>query len=120
MTIINEDPHAGGVIVSEANNTRSREVVTILADQVLKAGAVLGIVTASSKYVAYNNAAVDGSETAVAILYAPVDATGADQQATIIARDAEVNEAELDWGTNDAAGITAGKADLAAQNIHAR
>lgn len=117
MTVLDEAQHAGGFLVSEANGTRSREVVTILADQVLPPGAVLGKVTASDKYVAYDNGAADGSQTAVAILYAPVDATGADAQATVVVGDAEVNAAELDWGANDQAGIDAGLADLLSLGI---
>ena len=48
---------------------------------VLQAGTVLGKVTASGKYVAYDNTALDGSETAVAILADKVDATSSDQLA---------------------------------------
>ena len=120
MTVLNETLHAGGFLVSEANNTRSRDKVTILAGQVLPVGRVLGIVTVSGKYVGYDNTATDGSETAAAILFDAVDATGSDASATVIARDAEVNASELDWGANDAAGIEAGIADLAALGIIGR
>ena len=120
MTVFTGKQHAGGFMVSEANNTRSREVVTILAGQVLDVGTVLGRVTASGKYVGYDNAAADGSETAAAILFDTVDATGADKKAVVIIRDAEVNANEIEWGANDAAGIAAGLADLVALGIVAR
>ncbi len=54
-----------------------RDVVTIGADQVLSAGAVLGKVTASGEYVLSLAAATDGSEDPVAILDAAIDTTGA-------------------------------------------
>lgn len=44
MTTFTEGTHAGEFIVSEANGNRSREKVTVLSGQVLKAGAVLGAV----------------------------------------------------------------------------
>jgi len=47
------------------------------------------------EYAEFNPAASDGSQTAVAVLYAGVDASSAEQDCVIIARDAEVNEAEL-------------------------
>jgi len=45
MTTFTENLHAGNFIASEANGTRSRETVTILSGQDLRAGAVLGKVT---------------------------------------------------------------------------
>ena len=42
MVLINEDFHDSGFLVSEANHRRSREQVTIVSGQNLKAGAVLG------------------------------------------------------------------------------
>lgn len=47
--------------------------VTVAGAAALEAGTVLGKVTASGKYVAYNGAAADGSETAVGILYHRVE-----------------------------------------------
>ena len=120
MTTLSETLHEGGFIVSEANNTRSREQVTVSQGQVLGAGAVLGRLTASGEYVAYDNAAADGSESAAAILYGPVDATAADVVATAIVRDAEVNLGELDFGANDQVGIDAGIVDLEALGIIGR
>jgi hypothetical protein len=49
--------------------------VTILTGQNLKRGAVLGVVTASGKYVLSASAAGDGSQTPKAILAADVDTT---------------------------------------------
>lgn len=97
MTTLNEARHAGEFLVSEANGHRSRETVTIANGEDLVAGAVLGQVTADSTYKEYNPANVDGSETAVAVLYDAIDATGGEEDGVAIVRDAEVAEAALTW-----------------------
>ncbi|CDO34052.1 head decoration protein [Novosphingobium sp. KN65.2] len=89
--------------------------VTLTSGENLVAGAVVGKVTTGGKYVAYDNTASDGSETAAGILYAAVDASGGDvTNARIVFRGpAIVNGNDLTWdAANDAAAITAGKADL--------
>jgi hypothetical protein len=75
-------------------------------------GTVLGKITASGKYVAYDDDGTDdGRRTAAGILYAGVDATSADAAAVMIARHAEVVEAAL-------TGIdAAGKVELATAQI---
>lgn len=52
--------------------------VTVLQGQVLPRGAVLGLITASGKYVLSASAAADGSQTPDLILAEAVDATSAD------------------------------------------
>lgn len=121
MATLTEGQHAGEFLVSEANGTRSRETVTILSGENLEASAVLGKVTASSKYKEYDPAAVDGSETAVAVLFDAVDASAADKAGVAIVRDAEVNAGELVWFAGATANQKAtGEADLAAVGIVAR
>lgn len=88
MTTKTETGHAGGFILSEAPGQRSRENVTLTSGEVIKAGAVLKIV--STKYVLF-----DGSGTGVAVSINDADATGGDMQIAVIARDAEVNGYEL-------------------------
>jgi hypothetical protein len=81
------------------------------------------LVTATAiKYVVFDPTATDGSQNAAAILYQDTDATSADHPAAIIARNAEVNSAELVWGANvtTAGQKTAALAQLAAFNIIAR
>ncbi len=96
MTSKTETGHAGGIILSEANGNRSRDAVTIKEGEDLKAGAVLGKITATGLYVAYDDGGTDdGRRTAVAILYADCGATDGDTVATAIVRDAEVNGEEL-------------------------
>ncbi len=106
---------AGEFILSEGNGHISRDEITILNGQgVLQAGTVLGKVTASGKYVAYDNAATNGSQTAAGVLYAQVDATSADATALGIMRHAEVKASFL-TGFD-----TAAKADLEAISILVR
>lgn len=117
---LNEGRHAGEFLLSEAAGSRSRENVTIASGQDLGAGAVLGKITASGKYVAVDQAASDGSQTAVAVLLDTCDATGGDTSAAIIARDAEVNGECLDWGSQSAAEQTTGVTELANVGIIVR
>lgn len=63
MTILTEGPHAGGFIVSEAANTRSRATVTIESGQDLDAGTVLGALTRDTIVVA-----ADGGNTGAAVV----------------------------------------------------
>jgi len=106
MPIKTESTHAGEFLLSEGNGNISREEITITSGEVLAVGAVVGKVTATGKYVAYNDAGVAGEEVAAGILYDAVDATGADAKGVIIARLAEV-DASLIVG-----GDTAGNTDL--------
>ena len=75
MTTLTETTHPGGFLVWEASRDYTREVVTIAAGD-LYPGTVLGKVTASGNYAAHDPAAVDGTETAVAVLWGRCDATG--------------------------------------------
>lgn len=105
----------GEFLISEAPGSRSREEVTIAAAAgALQAGTVLGKITASGKYVAYNNGASDGSEVAAGILYAAAPDLAADQKAVAFVRDCEVANLRL-------TGIDApGKVYLAALGIIVR
>jgi hypothetical protein len=48
MTTLTEGRHAGGFIVSEAENLRSRSVLTLIQGESVKAGQVLGLVAGSA------------------------------------------------------------------------
>lgn len=95
MTTLTEGPRDAGYLISEANGTRSREVVTLASGHDYLPGTVLGHVTATDKYVPVDPAANDGSQKAAAVLYARVDATLADKPGVITARDSEVQAAAL-------------------------
>jgi hypothetical protein len=108
--------------VSEANGTLSRASITVASGAgVLQPGTVLAKLTATGKYVAYDNVGSDGSEIAAAVLYAGVDATSADKAAVAIVRLAEVEAASLVWANGlVTADKTAAYADLAVSHVIAR
>jgi len=123
MTVFIEGRHAAEFVMSEANRQRSRDTITVLAGEgILKPGAVLGRVTAGGKYKLTTVAAVDGSETAAAVLLYEVDATAGDVAVAAIARDAEVNGKLISFGADvdSQAEIDAKIADLAARGIIVR
>lgn len=122
MTVVNEGQHAGGFLLSDANGTRSRDIVKIASGAgALKAGTVLGRVAVSGEYVIYNPANVDGSEVAAAVLYGNVDASTAAANAVAVVRDAEINKSELIWFSGATVDqINAGVANLATVGIIAR
>lgn len=66
----------------------------------LATGTVLGKITASGKYKKHVNGASDGTETAVAVLLSPADASAADAKAVIVTGFAEIAPLELTWDTS--------------------
>ena len=62
------------------------------------------VAAGSGKYVAYDQDGTNGSQIAAGIAYDNYDATSADVEGVIIARDAEVNSAELSWPSDIEAG----------------
>lgn len=114
MTIKHEANHTAEFLISEGNGQISRAAITVSAGDALPAGQVLGIETATGKYAAYSNAANDGTEVAVGVLYAPLPASADDRAGVAIVRLAEVSAARL-TGLD-----TAGTADLKARNIIVR
>ncbi|WP_019998722.1 head decoration protein [Aureimonas ureilytica] len=124
MDILTQDRTAGAghYLVSEAQGYRSREQAIVASGAgKLRAGTVLGRITASGKLSTFAPGAADGSEKAVAILWEGCDATAQDVRRTITARDAEVHADALNWGagTTDAQ-KTAAMASLAALGIVGR
>jgi hypothetical protein len=120
-----EGKYTAEFLVSEGEGSISHDdaVVTVGTGAKLKPGAVLALV--GTKYVEYDNAGTDGSQTAKAILYAEADNTAGgapvDFDRAVIARLAEVRAADLEWFSGASAGDkTAGIADLAAAFIIAR
>jgi hypothetical protein len=94
--MINELNYAGEFLLSEASGTRSREEVTFAATVAdIQPGTVVGIVTASGHYAPYSNVAVDGTQTAVGVLYAGLSINVATQKGVIVARDAEVDSEKV-------------------------
>ncbi|MBB1491329.1 head decoration protein [Paracoccus sp. MC1854] len=121
MTTLTETPHPGGFLVWEAFRDYTRETITV-ATGTLEPGTVLGRITASGKYAAHDPAAVDGTETAAAVLWGKADASGGDALAVALIRGpAIVNRHDLVFaGTPGAPEIAAAHAALLAAGILVR
>lgn len=117
VTPLQEDLHDFGFIVSTPNGHRHIDTVTLSGATKIKAGTVLGKITASGKYVPLNPGAADGSQNAAAILGAYKDVTAGDKPAAVVIRDCEVNASELLWGAATAPQITTATGQLAALGI---
>ena len=114
---------AGAFIKSEGNGDISRETIVIAATYgKLVAGTVLGKITASGKYAAHDPAAVDGTETAVAVLWGNADASAGDAPAVAVVRGpAIVNRHDLFFaGTPSEGEIAAAHTALLAAGILVR
>ncbi len=74
--------------------------VVIAAGQTLQAGAVLGMVSDTGKYVLMDSTATDGSQNPVAILAQDVDASAGDTIATVYLT-GEFNSDALVFGGTD-------------------
>lgn len=104
-------------LLSEANGKRSREVGIITGGNYVS-GTILGKITVGGKYAARESDAADGSEVAVAVLGANVDASEADKTGVIFVRDCEWSKTLLSHhadedGTAQASAI----AELAGKGI---
>jgi hypothetical protein len=100
-----------------------RATVTIVSGQNLAAGTVVGKISASGKYTAYDNDASTGEQAAAGVLLFAVDASGGDKKGVILARGPAILAINsIAWGAvvttqgeKDAAVV-----DLAALNILCR
>ena len=93
---LTETRRTGDFLLSEASGTRSREEVTIdLSAAALIPGTVMSKLTATGKWVAYDDVGTDGSEVASGILYAAVADSAADQKGVVLVRDCEVTGIRL-------------------------
>ncbi len=126
MAILTEGARAMEFLVSEANDWRSRDEVTVTvpANTTFAAGTILGKLTATGKLVRHDAALITGAEDETAILgFNIVNGTGGavDYTLTVIARDAEVNGPDLTYEAGaDAAQILVSNAALAALGIIVR
>ena len=121
MATLVEGPHPGGVLVWEAFRDYTRETITVAAGT-LEPGTVLGRITDSGAYAAHDPAAIDGTETAVAVLWGNADASAGDVPAVALVRGpAIVNRHDLVFaGTPGEAEIAAAHAALLAAGILVR
>lgn len=120
MPTLNSTPLQSDVLKYELNPNISREVVTLLAGRFYPLGAVLGRITATGKHQLSPATGSDGSETAVAVLLYPVDATAGDAPGVVLRRGPSiVSKAGLvyDATVNDATKIATKQAQLVAAGI---
>lgn len=123
MAILTEGARSAEFLISEANGYGSREEVTVtLPEGGYSSGTILGKITASSKYVLHAAGASNGSEDETGILLMSFEGAAAgDVSATIIARNAEVRQADLTYEDGaDAAQIATSNAALSALGIAVR
>lgn len=125
MSAINEQTYPGEFLISELGNRGSRDDVTVTVASATKLvpGTVLGKITATSKYVPFDDRATDGRENASAILFATLDNSDGVApidfaEAVVINWTAEVRAVLLGWVVG--ASQSNGLADLAALGIKAR
>lgn len=98
MALNSEGLNIGDVVAYENPVQKySRDQVTLITGQNLAIGAVVGIITASGKVTALAPAASDGSQTAAGVLGADTNATSADVNTFMIARQAVVKAGALVW-----------------------
>lgn len=115
-----EGSYAEEAIISEANGYLSRELLTIISGQNLKACAALGKITASGKYTALAPGAGDGSQTFAGMLLEDCDASGGDKKAAVLVRYAELNQGEIGWNTMNGGQITTAISQALALGISVR
>src|SRR5579885_2493371 len=118
MTALTEQTYPGEFLISELGGRGSRHdvTVTVPADTKLVPGTVLGKITATGKYVPYDDRDTDGRENAVGILYATADNSSGGApldvaEAVNVNWSAEVRKSLLSWGGG--VNQTTGLADLA-------
>ena len=98
MPAITESQNLGDLLKYEAPHLYSRDRVTVAAGQTLLLGAVVGIEATTTKVVQLDPAATDGSEIAVGVLAADVDAAASDRtDGILISRHAIVADHALIW-----------------------
>ena len=116
--VLRGGPRAGDFILSEANNNRSRDNLTIASGNTVVMGEVCGIITVGGQVAPLDTAAADGSDEAAVISIYAYDASGAAVMGAFITRDAEVKEDGLVWPEGISAGDkTAAITQLAARGI---
>ena len=114
---LSEGLHDFECVLREFSTEYCREEITVAAGQKLAAGTVVGALSSGGAIAVYNNGGSDGTQAAVGILLAAVDATDGAQKGVLLARGpVVVKGAALNWGTSNDAAKAAAKVDFAALN----
>ena len=124
---LTETQHTGEFIIAEPEPQISRQnvTVTVASGVKLQPGHVMSKLSATGKYVEYDNAGTDGSEAAAGVLYGECDNTDGvapvDFSAVVVTRLAAVRKSDLKWASGvDSTGKTAAYADMAATLLIAK
>lgn len=118
MTAYTEPQRPLETILYEVPNLAREEITIVSGAGVVKAGTVVGKITASGKYTPYDDGAEDGSETAAAVTLYEVDATSADVVVSALVRLAAVKSDALQWHASaDATAKAAAATALAAAHL---
>ena len=104
MAVTTEGNYLGDFLKWEEVNRYSRDKAIFASGSSISLGEVVGKVTATGKYVPLNTAAADGSEAAAGIALNDYDASLADVEGVILARDAIVADSALVWPEGIASG----------------
>lgn len=102
MAALTEGRHTGEFLGEMALGTGYHcDEITVSSGEKLAAGTVLGKVTLSGEYVAFDNAGTDdGRRTAAAILVGAVDASAGDTKGVALMRGPViVNKNDLTWAS---------------------
>lgn len=109
----------GEHVIGEDDRLMSRDQVLLAASTTFtKPGTILGQVTATKQFVPVNRAATDGSQKAVAILWAGRAASTGTRRAVVHSRRCRVNGKKLTYPAGaDQAAVAAINAELAEATI---
>ena len=117
MPAIQETNNLGDLLKYEAPNLYSRDLATVAAGQNLQLGAIVGRDSTTGKLKVLDPAATDGTENAVGVLTADVEATLIDREnALLITRHAIVASHAMVWP----AAITPAQKSTAIAQLEAR
>lgn len=116
MASLSEGPRQGDIVRWEVNRNFSREEVTLAAASTMtvKRGTVLGIITATGKYVPSVSGASDGTQNAVAIALDDIPTNTTGVTATVLRRMGIIVQGDLVW---DATYDTDNKKAVAIANL---
>ncbi len=116
MASLSEAARQGDIVRWEVERNFSREEVTLAAASTttVKRGTVLGIITASGKYVPSVQGATDGSQNAVAVALDDIATNTTGVAATVLRRMGIILQTDLVW---DSSYTTQNQKDAAITNL---
>ena len=107
----------GAHVMWEADRNHSRDPAVLAKhSEIYQSGTVLSFDVSTREHVRLKPAATDGTQTAVAVLFGPVDAREVARGGVVSARASTVRDDDLVWPE----GITEEQAATAAADLNAR